>query len=306
MTPRFAVLAIPFILLAAHANAAEADTEARASFPLVPSETTTARDSALTQLDPKVSASLPDVGPPLPPPLSLPPPTPAPRYRAQPAWQPAPGIEPIATRSATHDREPRTKTSDEWMLSIEGVTHAPVDLGFQVGLELPIGLRFFGGYGVMPALYRGLITDAASSEDDGTRALVENAFDSGNAWRVTVGIRPFKKLGLYFDAGYSRVSLSGSASAEELTGISGVTAPSYSANTSIDMWLFEVGYQALIADRIVVGVGAGAMGALGSSTRFTSEGSSTPVFPEESQKTDHALESYAIPTLTLRLGVDLI
>jgi hypothetical protein len=224
-------------------------------------------------------------------------------YQTQPSWQSAPVAEP----SRGFDRKPKSNVADDWMLSIEGVTHAPIDIGFQAGLELPIGLRFFGGYGVVPGMYRGLITDAVSSSvDDGTRALVENAFDGGNAWRVTVGIRPFKKLGFYFDAGYSRVALSGSASAEELSGLSGVTAPGYSAATDIDMWLFEVGYQALIADRIVLGIGAGAMGALGSTTTITSDGSSTPEFPEEAQKADSALESYAVPTLTLRLGVDLI
>lgn len=193
------------------------------------------------------------------------------------------------------------------MFSVEGVTHAPIDAGIQVGLELPIGLRFFGGYGVMPSMYRELITaTAASSVDDGTRALVENAFDDGNAWRVAVGIRPFKSLGFYLDAGYSRVTLSGSATASELTGLSGLSADSYNAQTSIDMWLVELGYQAMIADRVVLGVGLGAMGTFGSKTEIKSEGSDDPVFAEQAAQADSALESYAVPTLTLRLGVDLI
>ncbi len=193
------------------------------------------------------------------------------------------------------------------MLSVEGVTHAPIDLGFQAGLELPIGLRLFGGYGVVPGMYRSLITNtAAGSVDAGTRALLEKAFDRGTAWRFAVGVRPFHELGFYFDAGYSRVTLSGSASAEELSGLSGVSAPSYSASTSLDMWLVELGYQAQVGGRLVLAVGAGAMGTLGSQTKITADGAGGAALPAEADKTDAALESFVVPTLTVRLGVDLI
>jgi hypothetical protein len=305
---RLCLTAIPLILLAATAAHANPDTDARASFPLVPSDSK-GRDSALNRIDPEASASLPNVETP-PPELArtqqpMPPaPGPAPVFSQPPSWQPAP----VAPRSAAPlDREPKKNISDDWMFSIEGVTHAPIDAGLQVGLELPVGLRFFGGYGVMPSMYRELITaTAASSVDDGTRALVENAFDDGNAWRVAIGIRPFKSLGFYLDAGYSRVTLSGSATASELTGLSGLSADSYNAQTKIDMWLVELGYQALIADRVVLGFGVGAMGTFGSKTEIKSEGSDDPVFAEQAAQADSALESYAVPTLTLRLGFDLI
>jgi hypothetical protein len=296
MNPRrIALTAIPLILLSAPAVFANPNTDARASFPLV-SDEPSARDSALAHIDPEPSASLPDAetavqsvsGP-------------APVFAQPPHWQTA------APFSPTLDREPKKNISDDWMLSIEGVTHAPIDAGIQVGLELPVGLLFFGGYGVMPSMYRELIiATAASAVDSGTRTLVENVFDSGNAWRVAIGIRPFESLGFYLDAGYSRVTLSGSATGTELTGLTGVTADSYSAQTSIDMWLVELGYQAMIADRVVLGIAAGAMGTFGSTTEIKSEGSDDPVFAEQAAQADSALESYAVPTLTLRLGVDLI
>lgn len=300
---RICLTAIPLILLTATAAHANPDTDARASFPLVQNEFE-ARDSALDRIDPESSASLPRETPPpefaRAQPLQ-PAPGPAPVFSQPPSWQPAP------KSAAPLDREPKKNISDDWMFSIEGVTHAPIDAGLQVGLELPMGLRFFGGYGVMPSLYRELITaTAASSVDTGTRALVENAFDDGNAWRVAIGIRPFKSLGFYLDAGYSRVTLSGSATASELTGLSGLSADSYNAQTKIDMWLVELGYQALIADRVVLGIAAGAMGTFGSKTEIKSEGSDDPVFAEQAAQADSALESYAVPTLTLRLGFDLI
>jgi len=308
MTPRpRALVVIPFLLLSAHAAlATDPDTPARASFPLVPADGGHPRESSLARINPQASAALPDVEQPsterAPPPPTLAQ-SPAPVFSAAPASAPAP----VSTRPPILDRKSDHDVSDDWMFSIEGVTHAPVDIGFQAGLELPIGLRLFGGYGVMPGFYRSLVMGAAlSSVDAGTRTLAENVFDSGNAWRVALGIRPFQKLGLYFDAGYSRVTLSGSATADELTGLTGVSAASYSAKTSIDMWLLEVGYEAHVGDRLVVAVGAGAMGALKSSTTITSDGADAPTFQAEAAKADAALESYAVPTLTLRLGVDLI
>lgn len=305
---RICLTAIPLILLSATAALANPDTDARASFPLVQGETKS-RDSALNRIDPESSASFSKTETP-PPELARsqpwqPAPGPAPVFSQPPSWQAAPTAP---TTAAPLDREPKKKSvSDDWMLSIEGVTHAPIDAGLQVGLELPVGLRFFGGYGVMPSMYRELIiATAASSVDSGTRALVENAFDDGNAWRVAFGIRPFKSLGFYLDAGYSRVTLSGSATATELTGLSGLSAGSYNAQTKIDMWLVELGYQAMIADRVVLGIAAGAMGTFGSKTEIKSEGSDDPVFAEQAAQADSALESYAVPTLTLRLGVDMI
>jgi hypothetical protein len=72
------------------------------------------------------------------------------------------------------------------------------------------------------------------------------------------------------------------------------------------MWLIELGYQAMLAERVVVGIGVGAMGTFGSKTEIKSDGSDDPVFREQAARADSALESYAVPTLTLRLGVDLI
>jgi hypothetical protein len=300
---RSGLAVIPLVLLSATAALANPDTDARASFPLVEGQGA-ARDSALHRLEPEARASFAVEQPPpgFARPQAPPPEGPRPVFSQPPSWHNAPGYKPPVV-----DSPPKKNVSDDWMFSIEGVTHAPIDAGLQVGLELPMGLRFFGGYGVMPSMYREIITvTAASAVDGGTRALVENAFDDGNAWRVAVGIRPFKSLGFYLDAGYSRVTLSGSATASELTGLSGVSAGAYDAQTQIDMWLVELGYQALIADRVVLGIAGGAMGAFGSKTTIESEGSDAPVFEEQAAQADSALESYAVPTLTLRLGFDLI
>jgi hypothetical protein len=205
------------------------------------------------------------------------------------------------------------------MLSAEGVTHAPVDVGFQIGVELPFGGRLFAGYGWVPDAYLDLIVDAATaaSQDTGARAVISNTFESGTAWRVQAGIRPFRKLGLYLDGGYSQVRLNGSLAAADIATVGGVPesqvgADAYAVRSTIHMWLFELGYQALLADRIVIGVGAGMMGTIDASTEANP--SFTRLGPEERELRDLAtdvvdqqIESYGfVPTLTLRLGVNLI
>jgi len=111
------------------------------------------------------------------------------------------------------------KLSERWMLSIEGVTHAPVDVGVQAGIETPFGLRLFGGYGRMPSAYLGFLTQAAAlaSDEPATRAVFESGLDSGSTWRAQIGIRPFSRVGVYLDAGYSQLQLDGYIEPSELS-----------------------------------------------------------------------------------------
>jgi hypothetical protein len=75
------------------------------------------------------------------------------------------------------------------------------------------------------------------------------------------------------------------------------------------MWLVELGYQTDIAGRVVLGIALGAMGVIDARSRLTPSGA----FPEQSllsqteEAVDQHLERYGVlPTLTLRLGFDLI
>jgi hypothetical protein len=199
------------------------------------------------------------------------------------------------------------------MLSLEAVTHAPVDMGAQVGLETPQGLRASAGYGFVPGGYMSLLTGIAASASGNSyaRTLLSDARYSGNTWRLQVGVRPFRKLGLYADVGYSRLNARGdwdlsSSDVPQLAALGG----GYQARTALDMWLIELGWQGQLADRFVLGVALGCMGTFGASTRIVAvDGAptSSAVLGAAASQADAALRSYGyVPTLTLRLGFDLI
>lgn len=233
--------------------------------------------------------------------------------RVSVASEPAPGAVsfPEADPGKEPDREEKS-LRDRTMLSIEAVTHAPVDVGFQAGYEAPFGLRLFGGYGWVPRPFIDAVTDVAASAigDPRARSVLQNGNYGGNAWRVQAGLRPFSKLGLYLDAGYSKVSVDGSleiadSGVRELANFDG----GYRASLDLDMWLVELGYQGQLLERIVLGSGLGVMRTMRSSTTVTAtDGAPTsPAVEEVTQQIDESIENYGfVPTLTLRLGVDLI
>ncbi len=207
------------------------------------------------------------------------------------------------------------------MLSIEGVTHLPLDVGFMAGFETPFRFHAFAGYGFVPSTYLGWIARGASSgvEGQAVAAILDRGLESGRAFRVQGGFRPFANAGLYLDAGYSRVTLKGALDQGDLPDPSVLALPSvdlaalgidggYSVNSELDLWLVEIGYHAHIGRHLVLGIGAGVMGVFKSKTRVTAIGSSLPeADPEIVQTVDDRIEQYGyVPTLTLRLGFDLI
>lgn len=199
-----------------------------------------------------------------------------------------------------------------WILALEGVTHAPIDMGVQVGLETPQRVRLSGGIGWVPGSYMDLLTGIAAGASGNAygKAALEQASYDGRTWRVQAGFRPFRRLGLYADVGYSRLTAKGSL---DLT-TSGVAALArlgggYEATTRLDLWLVELGYQGEIADRFVFGLALGCMGTFDATTRIISvNGAPTsPLLGTVATQADTALEKYGfMPTLTLRLGFDLI
>jgi hypothetical protein len=127
---------------------------------------------------------------------------------------------------------------------------------------------------------------------------------------VQVGWRPFRALGLYGDVGYTRLSAQGSLDLAS-SGVPMLQAlgGGYLATTRLDMWLFELGYEAQLADRLVMAFALGAMGTLKAQTTITSLNGapSSSLLGRAASQADSALESYGVvPTLTLRLGFDLI
>jgi hypothetical protein len=211
------------------------------------------------------------------------------------------------------DAKAEQRRRDGWMLSIEGVTHAPIDAGFQLGLETPQGLRLFAGYGWVPGSYMSLLTGIAANASGSpyAKALLDETKYQGHTWRLQAGFRPFRALGLYADVGYAQVNAKGSlelasSNIPQLAALGG----GYQTQTRLDMWLVELGYQGQLADRLVLGIALGAMGTLGSTTSISAvNGAPTheAILDSAAAQADTALEKYGIvPTLTLRLGFDLI
>jgi hypothetical protein len=230
--------------------------------------------------------------------------------RSEPVFHPSRATPPVNRDVDEKAAEQRRKA---WLLSVEGVTHAPVDMGAQLGLETPQGLRLFGGFGWVPGTYMNLLTGIAANASDNpyADALLDDADYRGHTWRVQVGWRPFRAIGLYGDVGYARLSAEGALNlASSRIPQLAVFGGGYEANTRLDMWLVELGYQSQIADRIVLGLALGAMGTLDATTRITAiNGAPTNslILDTAATEADDALEKYGIvPTLTLRLGFDLI
>lgn len=219
-----------------------------------------------------------------------------------------------AVRNDTRDkvtREPETasKDRDSYTLAIEGAANIPLDVGFEAGLDTPFGLRLFGGYGWIVAPYATFLRGASIAEGP-ARVTINQARASGHLLRAKLGIRPFRKLGLYFDLGYARAELDGTV---DLTGsVTGVGAISggYSASSSLDLWLVELGYQAKIENRLVLAAGLGFTGTIGANTTIAPLGAAqsdpTAIRLAESSA-DRSLEKYGyIPTFNLKLGFNLL
>jgi hypothetical protein len=204
-----------------------------------------------------------------------------------------------------------TKSPQDWHLSLEGTTHAPIDMGILASLETRFRLRLSMGYGWIPSAYSGLLTGIAASASGNAQvgAILNHTSYQGHTFRVQTGVRPFRSLGLYADFGYARLSLAGSldlatSGVPSLQGLGG----GYQAHTTVDMWLVEVGYQHEFWDSVTMGLSLGVMGTFAAQTSITAKNGAptSPALDQAAKETDVALRSYGfVPTISLRLGFDL-
>jgi hypothetical protein len=224
-------------------------------------------------------------------------------YENPAAARPAPpvGSDPAVDRRDRAERE-RERAKD-WMLAIEGYTTAPVDIGGRVTFETPFRLRLSGAYGIVPGGYFGLVNDvveASGAYDSFGAEVVEASLDDGHVWRAMVGFRPIG--GLYLDAGYARIALSGGLQADQFN---------YSIDTTLHMWTAEIGYQAAIGDHFVVALGAGLMKTISADSTVVTDFELGNTALAQSFTDDgvaeyeRKLEEYGfVPTVSLRLGWD--
>lgn len=303
-----------FVVLAPSAAFAAGVPVGTAAFPLPKPEAATALSAEST---PVVAQPAAPGGLPVPPPPSVAPlPAAAPTAeqvgttweivsvrRLAPAWN-------GSARDASPAPLESKRVPDLWMLSLEAVTRAPVDVGGQLLLETPVGLRLFGGYGWLPSMYVDKVVGVASavSSDPLVATILENGFQSGRAWRIGAGWRPFRSVGVYLDAGYAHVDLHGELSASDFANVPGLSG-GYTIDSSLELGFVELGYQAKIAERVVLGLALGATKVMSSRTLAAPIGGipEDPRINEATAAVDSGIEKYGIlPTLTLRLGADLI
>jgi hypothetical protein len=212
-----------------------------------------------------------------------------------------------------HDRLlPRAKpTLGNWMLSVEGATRVPVDVGVQVTLESPFHLRFSASYGWVPAAFSGLFTGIASSTSSNAEvsAILDHASYQGRTFRTAIGVRPFTTGGLHLDVGYARLSLDGALDlASSGVAILEAQGGGYQAHTTVDAWLVEIGSQ-VEGWGLVLGFAFGLMRTYAAQTSINAVNGAlaNPSLGSAAQQTDAALKTYGyVPTLTLRLGFDFL
>jgi hypothetical protein len=228
---------------------------------------------------------------------------------APPNEEPAVIVPPKLQPAPRSERTRAQRIRERWLISLDGVVNAPSDVGVQAGVELPIRLRLSTGFGFMPVEWlTGFV--ARATDDPEVRAALQLPSYSGTIWRTKLGVRPFRKLGLYFDAGYARATLHGSldltnsflAEEEDLQG-------RYDLQSSLDLWLLELGYQWRVANHGVLALGLGVMSTFNADTSITASGGA----PERSefvsgvQRMNDALETHGtVPFVTLRFGIDLL
>jgi hypothetical protein len=211
------------------------------------------------------------------------------------------------TRVEDDQRPEDVRTSEAWMVAVEAFTRVPLDMGIQAGVEFPFGLRLSTGYGWVPTPYRDFLTQSlADSAGAGntTAAVLRDGVQSGRSLRLQAGIRPFDELGLYFDAGFANISLEGSIDGSRLRG---VTPGEYSASISIDTWLLEAGYQAWVGQHFTLAGALGLSGTMSSHTELSGTGLDPELGKRIARSADEEIEKWGVlPTLTLRLGFDMI
>ncbi|HVR19091.1 MAG TPA: hypothetical protein VMS65_05335 [Polyangiaceae bacterium] len=231
---------------------------------------------------------------------------PAPAPTSFPAPERAPEV---ASSPRIDERTTSQRKRDQWMLSLEGVVHAPSDIGVQASVELPFRLRLSSGFGFMPVKWLTAFV-ASTTSDEQAKAVLELPSYTGTIWRAELGFRPFRRVGFYVDTGYARATIHGSFRIPdtllgEAIGVDG----GYTVESSLDIWLLQAGYQWELANRAVLALGLGVMSTFHAETNITATGQAptSSEFTRGAERANQAFERYGtIPFLTLRAGVDLL
>ncbi len=207
-----------------------------------------------------------------------------------------------------------------WHLGLEAMTDFPIYVGTQIWAELPGRLRLSTSFGEMPDVYVDTINGiarAAGAYDRNTAEFISESLDHAFTWRVHAGWRPFRRLGLYVEAGYgifevhANIGLAGII--EQATGL---TAPSdtnlglgYKLDTLVQTIGVEVGWTWKpwrdLTLRVAVGLASTISARVDVKPNFLST-AQEPFLRLASDYVEGVIEKYFfIPTVGLALGWQL-
>ncbi len=143
-----------------------------------------------------------------PPGVASPPPTPA--FSPAPPPPPLPAAAPAGVR----DSPEASATPRSFALDLGVATEFPIAVGGYVGAELPGRILLQVGAGVMPSGYtsavNGILT-GVGAYDATVGNFLQNAISNSFVLRLSGGWRPFRDHGFEMLAGYTLMTLGGSA-----------------------------------------------------------------------------------------------
>jgi hypothetical protein len=216
------------------------------------------------------------------------------------------------------------RAQEPWRMGGELGTDFPIDAGGRISAEAPFRLRASTALGYLPGSYVDVINTwmvqtGAYSED--TATLVRQAVQNSLVWRTHVGFRPFPKLGLYADAGYTFIGLGGGASAGQvIAALTGATLPpggpmdpstqTFSLTSTVHLLDVEIGWQFLLMEHLVLRAAVGGAFAFAESTKLTPN--FQPLSPDAMRafmdyaegRIDATIAQFKAPVATVSVGYE--
>lgn len=110
-------------------------------------------------------------------------------------------------------------TDGDWQIGAAVATDVPASVGLELWATTPSRVRLGAKLGLMPGAYVGLVNSIATGAGwytDETADLIASALDEATVLVLQVGWQPRADWGLFIDAGYGLVTLSGAATSGEV------------------------------------------------------------------------------------------
>lgn len=215
-----------------------------------------------------------------------------------PPYQPYAHPPTVAPDRVDQDDAEDDGTNDPPYFDLAVGTYVPLSIGAQASLELPARLLVQGDIGWMPGMYgsaiNGLIQQFGGY-DGNVGELVDGALDGAVVLRLSGGWRPFPNAGFEILGGYTFVSVSGSASPEEIASVVGggfdqtLEAAGVTDDVSLSSQLHNfhvaLGWRWVAFEHLVIRANVGYLQTLGSSAEL-----SVPSNPELADQANPAVD----------------